>query len=81
MMAHKIDEVRKHFLCFLVKECRRPDTGCPYVDYLLLEFNKKGRFRRAVNIYRYTDDDYVDEATQNSMMTSALKTCIGCSQL
>lgn len=77
----KYIETKKHFLCFLAKECRRPDIGCPYVDYLVLEFDKKGRFRRAVNIYRYTDDDYVDEATQNSMMTSALKTCIGYSQL
>ena len=66
-------ETEENCFFFMVEGCMIPIEGYPYTDYKILEFDKKGRFKKQYIVAHFSDDMDIDYKKIPGVLSQNLK--------
>lgn len=66
-------ETEESCFFFMVEGCMIPIEGYPYTDYKILEFDKKGRFKKQYIVAHFSDDMDIDYEKIPTVLSQNLK--------
>lgn len=66
-------ETEESCFFFMVEGCMIPIKGYPYTDYKILEFDKKGRFKKQYIVAHFSDDMDIDYEKIPGVLSQNLK--------
>lgn len=66
-------ETEESCFFFMVEGCMIPIKGYPYTDYKILEFDKKGRFKKQYIVAHFSDDMDIDYEKIPTVLSQNLK--------
>ena len=66
-------ETEESCFFFMVEGCMIPIEGYPYTDYKILEFDKKGRFKKQYIVAHFSDDMDIDYEKIPNVLSQNLK--------
>lgn len=66
-------ETEENCFFFMVEGCMIPIKGYPYTDYKILEFDKKGRFKKQYIVAHFSDDMDIDYEKIPGVLSQNLK--------
>ena len=66
-------ETEENCFFFMVEGCMIPIEGYPYTDYKILEFDKKGRFKKQYIVAHFSDDMDIDYEKIPGVLSQNLK--------
>ena len=66
-------ETEESCFFFMVEGCMIPIEGYPYTDYKILEFDKKGRFKKQYIVAHFSDDMDIDYEKIPGVLSQNLK--------
>ena len=66
-------ETEESCFFFMVEGCMIPIKGYPYTDYKILEFDKKGRFKKQYIVTHFSDDMDIDYEKIPTVLSQNLK--------
>ena len=66
-------ETEENCFFFMVEGCMIPIKGYPYTDYKILEFDKKGRFKKQYIVAHFSDDMDIDYEKIPTVLSQNLK--------
>lgn len=66
-------ETEESCFFFMVEGCMIPIEGYPYTDYKILEFDKKGRFKKQYIVAHFSDDMDIDYEKIPTILSQNLK--------
>lgn len=73
LAACRYIETEESCFFFMVEGCMIPIKGYPYTDYKILEFDKKGRFKKQYIVAHFSDDMDIDYEKIPGVLSQNLK--------
>lgn len=73
LAACRYIETEESCFFFMVEGCMIPIEGYPYTDYKILEFDKKGRFKKQYIVAHFSDDMDIDYEKIPNVLSQNLK--------
>ena len=73
LAACRYIETEESCFFFMVEGCMIPIEGYPYTDYKILEFDKKGRFKKQYIVAHFSDDMDIDYEKIPGVLSQNLK--------
>lgn len=73
LAACRYIETEESCFFFMVEGCMIPIKGYPYTDYKILEFDKKGRFKKQYIVTHFSDDMDIDYEKIPGVLSQNLK--------
>ena len=73
LAACRYIETEESCFFFMVEGCMIPIEGYPYTDYKILEFDKKGRFKKQYIVAHFSDDMDIDYEKIPTVLSQNLK--------
>lgn len=73
LAACRYIETEESCFFFMVEGCMIPIKGYPYTDYKILEFDKKGRFKKQYIVAHFSDDMDIDYEKIPTVLSQNLK--------
>lgn len=73
LAACRYIETEENCFFFMVEGCMIPIKGYPYTDYKILEFDKKGRFKKQYIVAHFSDDMDIDYEKIPTVLSQNLK--------
>ncbi len=73
LAACRYIETKESCFFFLVESCMIPIEGYPYSDYKILEFDKRGRFKKLYTVAHFSDDMDIDYEKIPGVLSQNLK--------
>lgn len=73
LAACRYIETEESCFFFMVEGCMIPIKGYPYTDYKILEFDKKGRFKKQYIVAHFSDDMDIDYEKIPTILSQNLK--------
>ena len=73
LAACRYIETEESCFFFMVEGCMIPIKGYPYTDYKILEFDKKGRFKKQYIVAHFSDDMDIDYKKIPGVLSQNLK--------
>lgn len=73
LAACRYIETEESCFFFMVEGCMIPIEGYPYTDYKILEFDKKGRFKKQYIVAHFSDDMDIDYKKIPGVLSQNLK--------
>ena len=73
LAACRYIETEESCFFFLVESCMIPIEGYPYADYKILEFDKRGRFKKQYTVAHFSDDMDIDYEKIPGVLSQNLK--------
>lgn len=73
LAACRYIETEESCFFFMVEGCMIPIEGYPYTDYKILEFDKKGRFKKQYIVTHFSDDMDIDYEKIPTVLSQNLK--------
>ena len=73
LAACRYIETEESCFFFMVEGCMIPIKGYPYTDYKILEFDKKGRFKKQYIVTHFSDDMDIDYEKIPTVLSQNLK--------
>ena len=73
LAACRYIETEESCFFFMVEGCMIPIEGYPYTDYKILEFDKKGRFKKQYIVTHFSDDMDIDYEKIPGVLSQNLK--------